>query len=135
MLKIYWLQIYPSPTKVRQTSPVTKYSKPEKVLPAVHIPVSLEEGETLTGLLDFQGKPLRMRFEQESKRIFLATPSSTFRIPLSSINEVTTIPIDEDQDYFILKLKVVLGGRLHKIEIHWIPCQYIQDIRDKIRRG
>ncbi|KAM7540383.1 hypothetical protein Aperf_G00000032647 [Anoplocephala perfoliata] len=121
-------------TKRDRSSPVQQYSKPENAIHAVDTPLPLDEGETLTGLLDYRGKPLRMRFEQGTKRLFLATSSSTHRIPLSSIEEFDVIPTEEDENYFILKLKAFMGGGIRKMQIHWIPRQYIQDIQDKIRK-
>ncbi|VDM32428.1 unnamed protein product [Hydatigera taeniaeformis] len=109
---------------------IETFGKPDNAKTSFSVPVTLADNETLTGLLDKKGKPLRLRFHPESSELWMATPSATYKIPLDTVKEVEHHPILGHPGYHIMSFQ--LGPtRKSRFFIYWVPEQYVASIKKK----
>ncbi|KAL5112507.1 Ubiquitin domain-containing protein UBFD1 [Taenia crassiceps] len=109
---------------------IETFGKPDNAKESLSVPAILADNETLTGLLDKKGKPLRLRFHQESCELWMATPSATYKIPLDTVKEVEHYPIVGHPGYHIMSFQ--LGPtRKSRFFIYWVPEQYVASIKKK----
>ncbi|CDS41101.1 ubiquitin domain containing protein UBFD1 [Echinococcus multilocularis] len=109
---------------------IETFGKPDNAKASLTVPATLADNETLTGLLDKKGKPLRLRFHPESCELWMATPSATYKIPLDTVKEVEHCPIIEHPGYHIMSFQ--LGPtRKSRFFIYWVPEQYVASIKKK----
>eukprot|EP00108_Taenia_solium_P009066 TsM_001115300 transcript=TsM_001115300 gene=TsM_001115300 len=109
---------------------IETFGKPDNAKVSLSVPATLADNETLTGLLDKKGKPLRLRFHRESCELWMATPSATYKIPLDTVKEVEHHPIVGHPGYHIMSFQ--LGPtRKSRFFIYWVPEQYVASIKKK----
>ncbi|CAB3378780.1 Hypothetical predicted protein [Cloeon dipterum] len=85
----------------------------------------------LYGMLNKQGKKVRLTFKMELDQLWIGTQQRTDRVPMSSIKAVVSEPITEHEQYHILALQ--LGPtEASRYWIYWVPAQYADAIKDAI---
>ncbi|XP_059475763.1 ubiquitin domain-containing protein UBFD1-like [Neocloeon triangulifer] len=85
----------------------------------------------LHGMLNKQGKKVRLTFKMELDELWIGTQQRTDKIPMSSIKAVVNEVITGHEEYHILAIQ--LGPtEASRYWIYWIPAQYVDAIKDSI---
>ncbi|KAG1669288.1 Ubiquitin domain-containing protein UBFD1 [Nymphon striatum] len=104
---------------------------PEDVMPGLinkkdslpHFPIS--------GMVNKTGGKVRLTFKLELDQLWLGTKERTEKLPMNSIKNVISEPIEGYTQYHILGLQ--LGStEASRYWIYWVPAQYVDAIKDAI---
>lgn len=105
---------------------------PEKALPGVANRQDPLPKESITGLRNSKGDPLRISFSIFAQELTLKTAASTEKMYFYSISNVYSAPIKGHEEYSIVALKA--GESKTLIYIYWVPSQYVEAIKKTIAR-
>ncbi|XP_063961405.1 ubiquitin domain-containing protein UBFD1-like [Lytechinus pictus] len=85
----------------------------------------------ISGMLNKAGGKVRLTFKLEMDQVWLGTKERTEKIPMNSIRNVISEPIEGHEDYHILAIQ--LGPtEASRYWIYWVPAQYAKGIKDTI---
>jgi len=117
--------------KQKQHKKVLDKGKPEDVMPGIFgIKESLPT-QPLSGMLNKQGGKVRLTFKLENDQVWIGTKERTEKLPLNSIKNVVSEPIEGHKEYHIVALQ--LGPtEASRYWIYWVPAQYVDAIKDCI---
>jgi len=117
--------------KQKQHKKVLDKGKPDDVMPGIlgikeHLPT-----QPLSGMLNKHGGKVRLTFKMENDQVWIGTKERTEKLPLNSIKNVVSEPIDGHKEYHIVALQ--LGPtEASRYWIYWVPAQYVDAIKDCI---
>jgi len=117
--------------KQKQHKKVLDRGKPDDVMPGI---LGLKESlptQPLSGMLNKTGGKVRLTFKLDNDQIWIGTKERTEKLPLNSIKNVVSEPIDGHKEYHIVALQ--LGPtEASRYWIYWVPAQYVDAIKDCI---
>lgn len=115
--------------KEKQHKKVLDKGKPEDVMPGI---LGIKESlptQPLSGMLNKQGGKVRLTFKLENDQVWIGTKERTEKLPLNSIKNVVSEPIEGHKEYHIVALQ--LGPtEASRYWIYWVPAQYVDAIKD-----
>jgi len=85
----------------------------------------------LSGMTNKYGGKVRLTFKLELDQLWLGTKERTEKLPMSSIRNVVSEPIEGHEEYHLLALQ--LGPtEASRYWIYWFPAQYVDSVKDTI---
>ncbi|KAF5303375.1 hypothetical protein FQR65_LT08288 [Abscondita terminalis] len=104
---------------------------PEDVLPGIKDLKESLPPVPLSGMLNKQGGKVRLTFKLEADQLWLSTKERTEKLPMQSIKNVVSEPIEGHEEYHIMGLQ--LGPtEASRYWVYWVPAQYIDAIKDVV---
>ncbi|XP_065341367.1 ubiquitin domain-containing protein UBFD1-like [Cloeon dipterum] len=104
---------------------------PDEAMPGIKGVKEALPSIPLYGMLNKQGKKVRLTFKMELDQLWIGTLQRTDRVPMNSIKAVVSEPITGYEQYHILALQ--LGPtEASRYWIYWVPAQYADAIKDAI---
>lgn len=117
--------------KQKQHKKVLDRGKPDDVMPGIFGLKEPLPTQPLSGMLNKHGGKVRLTFKLDSDQIWIGTKERTEKLPLNSIKNVVSEPIDGHKEYHIVALQ--LGPtEASRYWIYWVPAQYVDAIKDCI---
>ena len=87
--------------------------------------------QPISGMLNKHGSKVRLTFKLEEDQVWIGTKDRTEKLPLNSIRNVLSEPIEGHEEYHIVALQ--LGTtEVSRYWIYWVPAQYVESIKDAI---
>lgn len=115
----------------KQHKKVLEKGVPEDVMPGLKNTRESLPSFPLSGMLNKAGGKVRLTFKLELDQLWLGTKERTEKLPLNSIKNVKSEPIEGHEEYHIVALQ--LGPtEASRYFIYWVPAQYVESIRDAI---
>merc|ERR1711915_528628 len=110
---------------------VLEKGKPDDAMPGLkNIKESLPT-VPLSGMLNKTGGKVRLTFKMELDQLWLGTKERTEKLPMNSIKNVVSEPINGQEEYHIMALQ--LGPtEASRYFIYWVPAQSVDSIKDAI---
>ncbi|XP_065659440.1 ubiquitin domain-containing protein UBFD1 isoform X2 [Hydra vulgaris] len=110
---------------------VLEKGKPDDVPPGIKgLKEKLPEFP-LSGFINKAGGKVRLTFKLEMDQLWLGTKERTEKLPMSSIRNVISEPIEGHEEYHILALQ--LGPtEASRYWMYWFPAQYVDAVKDTI---
>lgn len=85
----------------------------------------------LSGMVNKAGGKVRLTFKLELDQLWLGTKERTEKLPMSSIRNVISEPIEGHEEYHILAIQ--LGPtEASRYWMYWFPAQYVDAVKDII---
>lgn len=85
----------------------------------------------LSGMTNKTGGKVRLTFKLELDQLWLGTKERTEKLPMSSIRNVVSEPIEGQEEYHILAIQ--LGPtEASRYWIYWFPAQYVDSVKNTI---
>lgn len=80
------------------------------------------------------GDKARLSFKLESDQLWIGTRQRTLKVPMSSIHDVVSEPIEGHEEYHMVAIQ--LGPtEASRYWLYWIPAQYVAAIKTTILGG
>uniref|UniRef100_M3YL19 Ubiquitin family domain containing 1 n=1 Tax=Mustela putorius furo TaxID=9669 RepID=M3YL19_MUSPF len=117
--------------KFKQHRKVLDKGKPEDVMPSVkgaqeHLPTV-----PLSGMYNKSGGKVRLTFKLEQDQLWIGTKERTEKLPMGSIKNVVSEPIEGHEDYHMMAFQ--LGPtEASYYWVYWVPTQYVDAIKDTV---
>ncbi|GAX73072.1 hypothetical protein CEUSTIGMA_g525.t1 [Chlamydomonas eustigma] len=120
-------------SKQKQHAKVLEKGVPEDAIPGVkekQIPLS-DDITSIPALLNSQGAKVRLTFKEELQQIWIASATTTQKVPLSSISKIEGFPIEGKEEYSIVVL--YLGsGESSRYWLYYFPSQHVASLKIRI---
>eukprot|EP01119_Soliformovum_irregulare_P003919 TRINITY_DN1495_c0_g1_i1.p1 TRINITY_DN1495_c0_g1~~TRINITY_DN1495_c0_g1_i1.p1 ORF type:complete len:177 (+),score=41.52 TRINITY_DN1495_c0_g1_i1:269-799(+) len=88
----------------------------------------------LQNIYNNTGIKVRLTFKVWSQELWVQSASSTQKIPFGTIRSVASEPIQGHEEYHIMSLQIG-SSEGSKYFLYWVPCQYVNAIRNAIVNG
>jgi len=102
--------------------------KPDDVMPGLRHGHEPLPDLPLYGILNNRGDKVRITFKLATQELWLASKSSTQKLPFQTIRSVESEPIKGSEEYHIMSLQIG-SGEGSKLFLYWVPAQYTRAIR------
>ncbi|KAM6055048.1 ubiquitin domain-containing protein UBFD1 isoform 1-T1 [Chlamydotis macqueenii] len=115
----------------KQHRKVLDKGKPDDVMPSVkgvqeHLPTV-----PLSGMYNKSGGKVRLTFKLEQDQLWIGTKERTEKLPMGSIKNVVSEPIEGHEDYHMMAFQ--LGPtEASYYWVYWVPTQYVDAIKDTV---
>jgi len=104
---------------------------PEDAMPGIKNDKDSLPSAPLSGMLNKGGGKVRLTFKLEVDQLWIGTKERTEKIPMNSIKNVVSEPIEGHEQYHIMGIQ--LGTtEASRYWIYWVPAQYTDAIKDAI---
>uniref|UniRef100_T1IXM7 Ubiquitin-like domain-containing protein n=1 Tax=Strigamia maritima TaxID=126957 RepID=T1IXM7_STRMM len=104
---------------------------PEDAMPGIKNDKDSLPPFPLSGMLNKTGGKVRLTFKLELDQLWIGTKERTDKLPMSSIKNVSSEPIEGHEEYHIVGIQ--LGPtEASRYWVYWVPAQYIDAIKDAI---
>lgn len=85
----------------------------------------------IAGMYNKYGGKVRLTFKLELDQVWIGTKERTEKVPMGSIKNVVSEPIEGHDEYHMLAIQ--LGPtEASRYWIYWVPAQYVDAIKDTI---
>lgn len=120
-----------SASKMKNHKKVLDRGKPDDAMPARKGGKEPLPSQPLSGMLNKHGGKVRLTFKQDMNQLWIGTKERTEKVPLSTIKNVVSEPIEGNEEYHIVALQ--LGPtEASRYYVYWVPAQYVDAISDAI---
>jgi len=117
--------------KTKQHKKVLEKGKPEDVMPGLRGRQEPLPSTPISGMLNKQGAKVRLTFKHDVEQVWIGTKDRTQKLPLNSIRQVVSEPIEGHPEYHIVALQ--LGStEASRYWIYWVPAQFVESIKDVV---
>ncbi|EDV28383.1 uncharacterized protein TRIADDRAFT_20400 [Trichoplax adhaerens] len=117
--------------KQKQHKKILDKGKPEGISPGDKRRRDPLPSTPISGMYNKHGSKVRLTFKLLINQLWIGTKEHTEKVPIASIRNVTSEPIEGDEDYHIMGLQ--LGPtELSIYWLYWMPAQYVEAIKDTI---
>lgn len=104
---------------------------PEEAMPGIKNAKDSLPPFPLSGMLNKSGGKVRLTFKLELDQLWIGTKERTEKIPMNSIKNVVSEPIEGHEEYHLMGIQ--LGPtEASRYWVYWVPVQYIDAIKDAI---
>lgn len=118
-------------SKQKEHVKVLEKGKPEDAMEGVAGVKQPLPPQPLNGMINKAGGKVRLTFKLEEDSLWIGTKTRTEKIPMTSIRNVVSEPIDTDPNYHIMGIQ--LGPtELSRYWVYWVPAQYVDAVKDTI---
>ncbi|KAM4631791.1 ubiquitin domain-containing protein UBFD1 [Discoglossus pictus] len=115
----------------KQHRKVLDKGKPDDVMPSIKGAPERLPTTPLSGMYSKSGGKLRLTFKLEQDQLWIGTKERTEKIPMGSIKNVISEPIEEHEDYHMMAFQ--LGPtEASYYWVYWVPVQYVDAIKDTV---
>ncbi|XP_075756056.1 ubiquitin domain-containing protein UBFD1 isoform X2 [Pelodiscus sinensis] len=115
----------------KQHRKVLDKGKPEDVMPSVKGAQERLPTVPLSGMYNKTGGKVRLTFKLEQDQLWIGTKERTEKIPMGSIKNVVSEPIEGHEDYHMMAFQ--LGPtEASYYWVYWVPTQYVDAIKDTV---
>ncbi|XP_056144269.1 ubiquitin domain-containing protein UBFD1 isoform X2 [Lampris incognitus] len=85
----------------------------------------------LSGMYNKSGGKVRLTFKLEQDQLWIGTKERTEKVPMGSIKNVVTEPIEGYEDYHMMAFQ--LGPtEASQYWVYWVPAQFVDAIKDTV---
>ncbi|XP_075421762.1 ubiquitin domain-containing protein UBFD1 [Ascaphus truei] len=115
----------------KQHRKVLDKGKPDDVLPSLKGVKERLPTSPISGMYNKSGGKVRLTFKLEQDQLWIGTKERTEKLPMGSIKNVLSEPIEEHEDYHMLAFQ--LGPtEASYYWVYWVPAQYVDAIKDTV---
>lgn len=115
----------------KQHRKVLDKGKPEDVMPSVKGVQERLPTVPLSGMYNKSGGKVRLTFKLEQDQLWIGTKERTEKLPMGSIKNVVSEPIEGHEDYHMMAFQ--LGPtEASYYWVYWVPTQYVDAIKDTV---
>ncbi|KAK6476219.1 ubiquitin domain-containing protein UBFD1-like isoform X1 [Huso huso] len=115
----------------KQHRKVLDKGKPEDIMPSVKGTKERLPTVPLSGMYNKSGGKVRLTFKLEQDQLWIGTKERTEKLPMGSIKNVVTEPIEGHDDYYMMAFQ--LGPtEASYYWVYWVPVQYVDAIKDTV---
>ncbi|OWK11379.1 UBFD1 [Cervus elaphus hippelaphus] len=115
----------------KQHRKVLDKGKPEDVMPSVKGAQERLPAVPLSGMYNKSGGKVRLTFKLEQDQLWIGTKERTEKLPMGSIKNVVSEPIEGHEDYHMMAFQ--LGPtEASYYWVYWVPTQYVDAIKDTV---
>ncbi|KAG5854572.1 ubiquitin domain-containing protein UBFD1-like isoform X2 [Anguilla rostrata] len=115
----------------KQHRKVLDKGKPEDIMPSLKGIKERLPTVPLSGMYNKSGGKVRLTFKLEQDQLWIGTKERTEKIPMGSIKNVVTEPIEGHEDYYMMAFQ--LGPtEASQYWVYWVPAQYVDAIKDTV---
>ncbi|KAM9784941.1 ubiquitin domain-containing protein UBFD1 [Syngnathus typhle] len=115
----------------KQHRKVLDKGKPEDVMPAIKGTKERLPTVPLSGMYNKSGGKVRLTFKLEQDQLWIGTKERTEKVPMGSIKNVVSEPIEEHEDYHMMAFQ--LGPtEASQYWVYWVPTQFVDAIKDTV---
>ncbi|XP_023672330.1 ubiquitin domain-containing protein UBFD1 isoform X1 [Paramormyrops kingsleyae] len=115
----------------KQHRKVLDKGKPEDIMPSVKGVKERLPTVPLSGMYNKTGGKVRLTFKLEQDQLWIGTKERTEKIPMGSIKNVVTEPIEGHEDYHMMAFQ--LGPtEASQYWVYWVPAQFVDAIKDTV---
>jgi len=105
--------------------------KPDDIMPGLRQGQEPLPDVPLYGILNNRGDKVRLTFKVAQQELWVASKSSTQKLPFQTIRSVESEPIKGSDEYHIVSLQLG-SGEGTRLYLYWVPAQYTKAIRNVI---
>ncbi|CAG5897976.1 unnamed protein product [Menidia menidia] len=85
----------------------------------------------LAGMFNKSGGKVRLTFKLEQDQLWIGTKERTEKVPMGSIKNVLSEPIEDHEDYHMMAFQ--LGPtEASQYWVYWVPAQFVDAIKDTV---
>ncbi|XP_032833438.2 ubiquitin domain-containing protein UBFD1 [Petromyzon marinus] len=115
----------------KQHRKVLDKGKPDDIMPAIKGTMERLPSVPLSGMFNKSGGKVRLTFKLEQDQLWIGTKERTEKLPMGSIKNVVSEPIEGHEDYHMMALQ--LGPtEASYYWVYWVPVQYVDAIKDTV---
>ncbi|XP_069590540.1 ubiquitin domain-containing protein UBFD1 isoform X1 [Ranitomeya imitator] len=115
----------------KQHRKVLDKGKPEDIMPSLKGVQERLPTTPISGMYNKSGGKVRLTFKLEQDQLWIGTKERTEKIPMGSIKNVISEPIEEHDDYRMMAFQ--LGPtEASYYWVYWVPAQYVDAIKDTV---
>ncbi|XP_069762141.1 ubiquitin domain-containing protein UBFD1 [Narcine bancroftii] len=115
----------------KQHRKVLDKGKPEDIMPSIRGVKERLPSVPLSGMYNKSSGKVRLTFKLEQDQLWIGTKERTEKIPMGSIKNVITEPIEGHEDYHMMAFQ--LGPtEASYYWVYWVPTQYVDAIKDTV---
>ncbi|XP_060882602.1 ubiquitin domain-containing protein UBFD1 isoform X1 [Labrus mixtus] len=115
----------------KQHRKVLDKGKPEDIMPSVKGTKERLPTVPLSGMFNKSGGKVRLTFKLEQDQLWLGTKERTEKVPMGSIKNVLSEPIEGHEDYHMMAFQ--LGPtEASQYWVYWVPVQFVDAIKDTV---
>uniref|UniRef100_A0A8D0GZA7 Ubiquitin family domain containing 1 n=1 Tax=Sphenodon punctatus TaxID=8508 RepID=A0A8D0GZA7_SPHPU len=115
----------------KQHRKVLDKGKPDDVMPSVKGAQERLPTVPLSGMYNKSGGKVRLTFKLEQDQLWIGTKERTEKLPMGSIKNVVSEPIEGHEDYNMMAFQ--LGPtEASYYWVYWVPTQYVDAIKDTV---
>ncbi|NXB15947.1 UBFD1 protein, partial [Rhagologus leucostigma] len=115
----------------KQHRKVLDKGKPDDVMPSVKGVQERLPTVPLSGMYNKSGGKVRLTFKLEQDQLWIGTKERTEKLPMGSIKNVVSEPIEGHEDYHMMAFQ--LGPtEASYYWVYWVPTQYVDAIKDTV---
>lgn len=118
-------------SKQKMHKKVLDKGKPDDVMPGFKTKKEKLPNVPIAGMYNKYGGKVRLTFKLELDQVWIGTKERTEKIPMGSIKNVVSEPIEGHGEYHMMAIQ--LGPtEASRYWIYWVPAQYVDAIKDTI---
>ncbi|XP_076000431.1 ubiquitin domain-containing protein UBFD1 [Genypterus blacodes] len=115
----------------KQHRKVLDKGKPEDIMASVKGVKERLPTVPLSGMFNKSGGKVRLTFKLEQDQLWLGTKERTEKVPMGSIKNVVSEPIEGHEDYYMVAFQ--LGPtEASQYWVYWVPAQFVDAIKDTV---
>ncbi|NXJ09472.1 UBFD1 protein, partial [Odontophorus gujanensis] len=115
----------------KQHRKVLDKGKPDDVMPSIKGVQERLPPVPLSGMYNKSGGKVRLTFKLEQDQLWIGTKERTEKLPMASIKNVLSEPIEGHEDYHMMAFQ--LGPtEASYYWVYWVPNQYVDAIKDTV---
>ncbi|KAF7663494.1 hypothetical protein LDENG_00208280 [Lucifuga dentata] len=115
----------------KQHRKVLDKGKPEDIMTAVKGVKERLPTVPLSGMFNKSGGKVRLTFKLEQDQLWIGTKERTEKVPMGSIKNVVSEPIEGHEDYHMMAFQ--LGPtEASQYWVYWVPAQFVDAIKDTV---
>ncbi|XP_069004864.1 ubiquitin domain-containing protein UBFD1 isoform X1 [Embiotoca jacksoni] len=115
----------------KQHRKVLDKGKPEDIMPAIKGTKERLPTVPLSGMYNKSGGKVRLTFKLEQDQLWIGTKERTEKVPMGSIKNVVSEPIEGHEDYQMMAFQ--LGPtEASQYWVYWVPAQFVDAIKDTV---
>ncbi|XP_018094697.1 ubiquitin domain-containing protein UBFD1 [Xenopus laevis] len=117
--------------KQKQHRKVLDKGKPDDVMPSLKGVQERLPTTPISGMYNKSGGKVRLTFKLEQDQLWIGTKERTEKLPMASIKNVVSEPIEEQEGYHMMAFQ--LGPtEASYYWVYWVPAQYVDAIKDTV---
>ncbi|XP_068434494.1 ubiquitin domain-containing protein UBFD1 [Clinocottus analis] len=115
----------------KQHRKVLDKGKPDDIMASVKGTKERLPTVPLSGMFNKSGGKVRLTFKLEQDQLWIGTKERTEKVPMGSIKNVVSEPIEEHNDYYMMAFQ--LGPtEASQYWVYWVPAQFVDAIKDTV---
>ncbi|XP_070704158.1 ubiquitin domain-containing protein UBFD1 [Pempheris klunzingeri] len=115
----------------KQHRKVLDKGKPDDIMAAIKGTKERLPTVPLTGMFNKSGGKVRLTFKLEQDQLWIGTKERTEKVPMGSIKNVVSEPIEGHEDYHMMAFQ--LGPtEASQYWVYWVPAQFVDAIKDTV---